>query len=225
MIDLHTRTILSGGSCNPAAMIRQAELVGIRLLGLTDQADFATLPFILPPLLEAAKRENELDYLKIIVGVELTFVRPEQIKEATVLARKLGAQIVLVHGEGDDSVQVGSNRAAIGAGVDILAHPGKISTEGAAYAARENVLLEISGRAGDQAANRAVVQAAQASGAGLIFGSAAYSPATLYNRERALAVCGEAGLTEEESAAIFNNAEQFARHKAMQQEMDTTDDW
>jgi histidinol phosphatase-like PHP family hydrolase len=217
MIDLHTHTFLSDGALCPAEHIRRAETKKYRILGLADHADLSLLSRLLPPLLEAARRENELGRMEVLAGIELTHVRPQHIAEAANLARELGAQYVIVHGETiAEPVLSGTNRAAIEAGVDILAHPGLITPEDAALAARNNVLLEVSGKSGHSLCNGHVVQTARTAGAQLIFGSDAHTPEQMTTREFAESICLGAGLHAEEIAAMFNHAEQFARQKALQ---------
>ncbi len=226
MIDLHTHTILSDGVLCPAEHIRRAETRGYRILGIADHADLATLPVILPQILEAARRENEREAMTVLAGVEFTHVRPEHLAEAANRARELGAQIVIVHGETIvEPVMEGTNRAAIEAGVDILAHPGLISERDAARAAEKNVLLEVSAKAGHSLANGHVVQMARTTGARLLFGSDAHHHDQMPTRSFAETICRAAGLSEEEIRAMFDRAEQFARHKTQQAELDVTDDW
>jgi len=58
-------------------------------------------------------------------GIELTHIPPESFAGLTRKARSLGAVIVVAHGGHSWSRSTrGQNRAAIEAGVDILAHPG-----------------------------------------------------------------------------------------------------
>lgn len=226
MIDLHTHTLLSDGDLIPAEHIRRAEVRGYRILGIADHADLALLPEILPLLREAARRENELGRMEVLAGVELTHVRPIHIAEAAAKARELGAQIVIVHGETiAEPVLPGTNRAAIEAGVDILAHPGLITYEDALLAAKKNVLLEISAKTGHSLTNGHVVQTARATGAKMIFGSDAHNMDQMPTREFAEMICRGAGMTAEEIASAFAAAERLARQKAVQSEMDTAADW
>ncbi len=211
MIDLHTHTILSDGALIPAEHIRRAETAGYRYLGISDHADLATLEMVLTPAIEAARRENELGRMRVLVGVELTHVRCEHIAEATALARKLGAQYVICHGETIvEPVIEGTNRAAIDAGVDILAHPGLISQEDAALAAERGIRLEISSKPGHSLTNGHVARMAEQIGAKLIFGSDAHRPDQMLTRPRAEQVCRGAGLSDRQIADMFADAENFA---------------
>lgn len=226
MIDLHTHTILSDGALCPAEHVRRAEVAGYKILGFSDHVDLATLPVILPQLLVAARRETELGQMEVLAGVELTHVRPMHIAEATALARKGGAQYVIVHGETiAEPVQSGTNRAAIEAGADILAHPGLITEEDARLAAEKNVLLEISAKAGHSLCNGHVARMAQKTGAQLIFGSDAHEPGQMPRREQAERILAGAGLSAEEIARMFVRAEEFARHCLLQAAANQTADW
>ena len=212
MIDFHTHTLLSDGALVPAEHIRRAQVRGYRILGMSDHVDLATMEQIIPVLLVAAARENELGEMAIFAGVELTHVRPAHIAEATAQARRCGSQYVICHGETiAEPVQPGTNRAAIEAGVDILAHPGLISPEDATLAAERGVLLEITAKTGHSLCNGYVVNIARQTGAKLIFGSDAHDPEQMPTRDYAEAVCRGAGLDQAEIAAMFAEAEKLAQ--------------
>lgn len=211
MIDLHTHTIESDGALIPAEHIRRAEVRGYRVLGLADHGDLSVVRRILPILLEAARRENELGRIRVLAGIELTHVRPSHMAEAVKLSRELGAQFVIVHGETlAEPVEPGTNRAAIEAGADILAHPGLISQADALLAAQRGVLLEISGKRGHCLSNGHVARIAQSVGAGLIFGSDAHDGEQMPTRTAAEAICLGAGLDSATVAAMFDNALRLA---------------
>jgi len=211
MIDFHTHTLLSDGVLEPAEHIRRAEVVGYRILGISEHAGPATLEHMISLTSKAALSENKLNRVKIFCGVELTHLRPVQIAAATSYARELGAQYVIVHGETIcEPVEEGTNRAAIEAGVDILAHPGLISLEDATLAAERGVFLEISSKVGHSLCNGHVVNIAHQTGAKLLFGSDAHTPEQMPTREYAEKVARGAGLTPDEIKKMFQNAENFA---------------
>ena len=210
MIDLHTHTLLSDGQLIPAEHIRRAEVAGYRVLGMADHADLSTMKLIVPALVEAARRENELGRLPV-PGIELTHVRPQHIAEAVGLARQLGAAFVVVHGETiAEPVLEGTNAAAIAAGADILAHPGLITEADAHAGAEGGVSLEISGKAGHCLCNGHVAAIARRCGAKLLFGSDAHGASQMVGREQAERICLGAGLGNPEVAAMFQHAEQLA---------------
>lgn len=226
MIDLHTHTLLSDGALIPAEQIRRAEVRGYRVLGMADHVDLATMGTIIPQLVAAAKREAGARQMRVLAGAELTHVRPGHIAEGVRQARALGARFVIVHGESiAEPVEPGTNRAAIEAGADILAHPGLITEADAALAAKRNVMLEVSAKAGHALCNGHVVRMAQATGAQLLFGSDAHAPEQMPTQAYAEAILAGAGLSAGEIAAIFTHAAQFAEHLAEQAFADETPDW
>lgn len=208
MFDFHVHTTQSDGALIPAETFRRAQVRGIDVLGLADHTDFATTPRVVGENLQAVLRERELGTGLIpFCGVELTHVRPPHIAHLVETARQAGAEYVVVHGESPvEPVEAGTNRAAIEAGCDILAHPGMISEENAGLAAEKGVLLEISSKAGHSLANGHVAGMAQRCGALLIFGSDSHEPGHMHSLEEAARVLRCAGLDQEETDRAFVNA-------------------
>jgi histidinol phosphatase-like PHP family hydrolase len=211
MIDFHTHSLLSDGVLVPAEHIRRAEVKGYRVLGFADHGDLATIEALIATTRMAAERENELGRMTVLAGVEITHVRPDHIAEAVRKARKYGAQFVVCHGETiAEPVLEGSNRAAIEAEADILAHPGLITPEDVKLAAKRGVYLEISSKGGHCLCNGHVVRLARDAGAKVLFGSDAHTPDQMPTRDYAERVCRGAGLSDDEVAATFAEAEAFA---------------
>lgn len=212
MLDFHTHSLISDGELIPAELVRRAEVAGYRVLGISDHSDLSTLPAQMPIIIAAAKAENHNKKVRVLAGTELTHVRPEQIAQGIKVARELGAEYVIVHGETlSEPVYPGTNHAAITGGVDILAHPGLISEEDARLAAENGVYLEISGRKGHCLANGHIATMARKTGAKLLFGSDTHTVGDSPSREVAEKICLGAGLTAREVAVMFETAEEFAR--------------
>ena len=210
MIDLHTHTLLSDGDLIPTELARRAEVLGFRALGLADHVDTALVDVVVPLLVKVAADLAPVMKMKVIPGAEVTHCRPEHIARVVARARQLGARIVVVHGETpSEPVMEGTNRAALSAGCDILAHPGLLTEADARLAAEKGVLLEVSGRAGHCLANGHVVQVARRMGAGVIFGSDSHAPEDLRPRPDAEKVLACAGLSADEIAAAFEAAERL----------------
>jgi putative hydrolase len=210
MIDLHTHTVLSDGDLIPTELARRAEVLGYRALGIADHVDTAMVDEVVPVLVQAAADLAPVMKMKVIPGAEVTHCRLEHIGRVVDRARHLGARIVVVHGETPaEPVIEGTNRAAIEAGCDILAHPGLLTEADARRAAERGVLLEISGGAGHCLANGHVAQLARRAGAKVIFGSDSHSPDDLRSRRMAEKVLACAGLGPDEIAAAFAAAEQL----------------
>jgi len=210
VIDLHTHTLFSDGELLPAELIQRADAMGHRGIALTDHVDTSNLDFVLPRVRAVVNELNRHHGVKALAGVELTHVPPELINDLTLQARDLGADIVVVHGETIvEPVLAGTNRAAIEAEVDVLAHPGLLTPEEAALAAQKGVLLEITSRKGHSLANGRVAALARAAGAGLVVNTDSHAPGDLINRAMAEKVALGAGVLPEELPALFANAERL----------------
>ena len=196
----------------PSELVRRCEVAGYRCLVIADHADGSLLDFTIPRLARFCKEIAGLVKMKVKPGVELTHVRPEQYARLTAVARRLGAEVVLAHGETlVEPVIPGTNRAAIEAGVDVIGHPGLISVADARLAAKKGVCLEISGRKGHSLANGHVAATARATGASLVFGSDSHSPSDLVPRDFAERIALAAGLSRAEIKRLFERAEGFFR--------------
>lgn len=214
MIDLHTHSIFSDGELIPFELARRAEEKGYKVIAITDHMDFSNMDFIIPRIVKAAKTLNKKGGMMVISGCELTHIPPELFKEAVKEARKLGAGIIVGHGESPvEPVLKGTNRAAIEAGVDILAHPGFITTADAKFAAKKGVFLEITARAGHNMTNGHVVKTARLAGASMVINTDAHAPKDLFNPNLARKVGIGAGLSEEEFSTISNKVSAWIKSR------------
>ena len=195
MIDLHTHTVFSDGELIPAEHLRRVEKLGYEAVAITDHADSSNLDFIIPRIVKAAEDLNRFAKTRLIPGIELTHVPPEMFAELVVQSRKLGAKIIVGHGETVmEPVRQGTNRAAILAGVDILAHPGFITEKEARLAAEKGVFLELTGRKGHSLTNGYVARMAHDSGARLVVNADAHGPGDFMSAAMAETVALGAGL-------------------------------
>jgi histidinol phosphatase-like PHP family hydrolase len=205
MIDLHTHTVFSDGELIPSELVRRAEVKGYRAIGITDHVDYTNIEHILSCVSKAKYLEEVLD-IRILPGVEITHVPPQKIGPLAALARKLGAKIVVVHGETPvEPVRPGTNRAALEARVDILAHPGFITLEEAELAKENNVCLEITSRSGHNITNGHVVRMARIAKARMVVDTDTHAPKDLINSKRAVEIAMGAGLSQEEALTIVNH--------------------
>ena len=125
-------------------------------------------------------------------------------------ARKLGAEIIVVHGETlAEPVIPGTNRAGIEAGADILSHPGLISMEDALMAQKNGVALEITARMGHSISNGHVAKVAMMTGASMVINTDSHAPDDLITRERAAVVLRAAGIPEESIETVFANSQKI----------------
>jgi len=169
--------------------------MGYDAIAITDHADASNLDFIIPRIVKAAEQINKVSSTKLIPGIELTHVHPDQISALADEARSLGAKIVVCHGETiTEPVIPGTNKAALDADIDILAHPGFISLEDAHKASERGIFLELSGRKGHSLTNGHVANMAKKTGAGLVINSDGHAPGDFMMPERAHQVGMGAGL-------------------------------
>jgi histidinol phosphatase-like PHP family hydrolase len=205
MIDLHTHTTFSDGELIPSELVRRAEAKGYSAIALTDHVDFTNIDLVLSCVSKIKYLEDVLE-MRILSGVELTHVPPEKIERLATLARRLGAEIVVVHGETPvEPVKRGTNRAAVEIGVDILAHPGFITLEEAEIARDNNVCLEITSRLGHNITNGHVAKIASQAGAQMVVDTDTHSPDDLIDSNRAIEIAEGAGLSHEAARSIVLN--------------------
>lgn len=210
MIDLHTHSIFSDGELIPAESAQRACAAGYKTIAITDHADYSNIDFIIPRIIKASMQITLRGKIQVIPGVELTHVDPADIATLAAEARKLGAKIVVVHGETlIEPVPPGTNLAAIEASVDILAHPGLISDEETALAAEKGVCLEITTRRGHAFANGHVAQMARKYHAKLVLNNDAHAPGDYVGRKMATKIACGAGLFEEEITVMFENSQKL----------------
>jgi putative hydrolase len=194
MIDLHSHCLFSDGLLLPSELVRRAETKGYHYWAITDHADISNLDHVIPRIVDVARELNSHWKIQVLPGVELTHVPPETLAGLTRKARDLGARLIVVHGETiAEPVPPGTNRAAIEAGVHILAHPGLITLEEVRLAAQKGVFLEITSRKGHSLTNGHVARMAQAGGAGLVLNSDTHGPediVALSQRERVVEGAG-----------------------------------
>lgn len=204
MIDLHTHSLLSDGVLLPSELIRRAAVLGLKALAITDHADHSNLEVILPQVIRLCDQVSSTDGIAVLPGIELTYVPPSHIALMVEKARQLGARLVLVHGESIvEPVIPGTNRAAIEARVDVLAHPGLISEEEVRLAAKLGVFLEITARKGHCLTNGWVSRLALKYKAKLVVNSDAHDIGDLISPERARDVALGAGLSPEQYQGIL----------------------
>jgi len=206
MIDLHSHTLISDGVLIASELANRAKAAGYKALAITDHADASNLEEVLEQILKFTTTYGDDDF-KVISGVELTHAPPKQIPGLVERARALGAQVVLVHGETMvEPVPRGTNKAAIEAKVDILAHPGLITEEDTKLAASNGVIFEITTRHGHSFTNGHVGTMAKKHGVEMVLNSDTHGPGDLITTEKALNVVLGAGMNENDFRRMEDNA-------------------
>jgi histidinol phosphatase-like PHP family hydrolase len=212
VIDLHTHSIFSDGELIPAELAQRAFAAGYRVLAITDHVDHSNIDFIIPRIVKVCSKITEDRKIKVLPGVEITHVAPSQIADIAGEARKLGAKIIIVHGQTIvEPVPAGTNLAALKSSIDILAHPGILTEEEARLAADRGIYLEITTRRGHSFSNGHVAQIAKKFKANLILNNDAHSPADFVSVDRANSIARGAGLTNDEISAMFENSRRMVQ--------------
>ena len=212
MIDLHTHSLLSDGELIPAELARRFDVAGYTALAITDHGDQSNIDLIIPRLVTFCEEVNRLEGIRLIPGIELTHIPPEAIPALVSRSRKLGARLVVVHGETIvEPVAPGTNRMAIESSADVLAHPGLITEEEVLLAKEHSVYLELTSRKGHSLTNGHVAKLAHRMGAPMILNSDAHAPGDIWPPARLREIVAGAGLTEDDYHTLIRNAESVAK--------------
>lgn len=207
MIDFHTHTLLSDGVLCVAEHVRRAIVNGYTVVGITDHVDFSNIDFVYESLFKfyTAMKDAELA-IKFIPGIEITHVTPKKIDKIVAKARALKIPLIIVHGESPvEPVEKGTNRAAIDACVDILAHPGLINADDVKLAVCNGVNLEISCRHGHSFSNGYVTCLAREHNAGLVVNSDGHASSDFLKPEFKKTIMLGAGLKNDELDNVEKN--------------------
>ncbi|MCP4482343.1 MAG: histidinol phosphate phosphatase domain-containing protein [bacterium] len=207
MIDLHTHTFLSDGILVPSELVYSEKIIGYKAIAITDHVDYSNYKQVIEAV-NAIKGSLIKEYdIKVMSGVEISYVPPNLIKDITDKCRRYGADIIVVHGETiSEHVPPGTNHAAIEAHVDILAHPGFITNEDVILATENDVCLEITTRLSHSQTNKHVASIAKKYKARLVLNNDVHAPKDIADKTRLLEVCEAAGLTENDYQEMLQNS-------------------
>lgn len=206
--DFHMHTVFSDGLLLPAALAYEAAKKGHEAIALTDHVDTSNIEQVLHGLTKFVRDQGSSLPIKVIPGVELSYLDPGLIEKYAKLARQLGAKIVVVHGESPvEPVPKGTNHSALRLKglVDILAHPGWINEEEAIQAKVNNIYLELSARKGHKKGNRHVIKMARQFGAKLLINTDAHSEKDLISQEKAFLLARDLGLNNTQALEIIKD--------------------
>lgn len=203
--DFHAHTVLSDGILSPIELIRYAVVNAHAAIGVTDHAGPGSMGRIIAEVSRDCELANRHWNIRAIPGIELTHLPAASIDGVAREAKRLGALIVVAHGETvTEPVEKGTNLAALGSKyVDILAHPGRLTAEEAALAAKNGVFIELSGRRGHNVTNADVAATALKAGARLLVNSDAHSDEDLLTPDLLKKIAGDAGLTEAQAEQVL----------------------
>ncbi len=210
--DFHTHTTLSDGVLLPMELIRRCIVRGYSALGITDHASASTMGRVVREVRRDCALAHKYWGFSAFPGVELTHVPAASIGDLAAEARRVGAALVVCHGQSPvEPVEPGTNLAAVSCpDVDILAHPGDLTEEEARLAAENGVFLELTARAGHSLGNGRVARVGLDAGAKLLVNSDAHGPDGLLTEEIARQVARLAGLSDRDAETVLQaNAEEL----------------
>jgi histidinol phosphatase-like PHP family hydrolase len=208
MYNLHSHTFLSDGELLPSEVAVRYQAQGYKTIAITDHADYSNIKSVSQAIIKFCHKWPKNSGIKILPGVELTHLPPEQFKLLAAYARKHGIKIIIAHGETPvEPVAQGTNRSALNADIDILAHPGLISDEDTKLAGQRGIFLEITSRRGHSNTNNHVVKQARKFGAKLILNNDSHAPEDIISPNELIQVGIDCGLTQEEINTILKNTE------------------
>jgi len=214
--NLHAHTFLSDGQLLPSEVAVRYMAAGYKIIAITDHADYSNIKPMLKAILEFCRKWPKGSGIKILPGIELTHLPPEQFKPLASYARRQGAKIIIAHGETTvEPVVKDTNKFALLADIDILAHPGLINDEDTALAKKRGVFLEITSRRGHSDTNTHVINQARKFGAKLILDNDSHTPQDIISCEQLFNAGIEAGLTENEIKKIGEDVGDFLKRRGI----------
>lgn len=206
MYDLHTHSLLSDGVLLPSEIAARYAALGYKAIAICDHADYSNIEFIAAAILKFTKHWPKSSKIKVLPGIELTHLPPEQFGPLAKYARKAGIKIIVAHGESPvEPVIRGTNRAALEADINILAHPGLITDPDIRLAKAKGIFLELTSRRGHCLTNTHVAAAALRLGAKLIINSDSHSPKDILNPAKLAEFARKAGLKATDISKIYRD--------------------
>lgn len=208
MYNLHSHTFLSDGELLPSEVAMRYQAAGYRAIAITDHADYSNIKSIVKAIVEFCRKWPKDSSIKVLPGIELTHLPTEQFKPLANYAGRHGIKIIIAHGETPiEPIAQGTNKSALEANIDILAHPGLITDEDTNLAAQKGVLLEVTSRRGHSETNAHVIKQARKFGAKLILNNDSHRCEDIISPAQLNQFGIDCGLTQEEINTIYKNTE------------------
>lgn len=210
MYNLHCHSLLSDGVLLPSEVAVRYLAKGFKVIAITDHCDYSNIQHVVKSILEFTRHWPKDCGIKVLAGVELTHVQPKQFKPLIKYCRGKGIKIIVGHGESPvEPVVKGTNRAALEAGVDILAHPGKISDSDVLLAKKKGIFLEITTRHGHSKTNKHVAERALKLGAKLVISTDSHHPEDIITPLQMSKIAAKSGLNKAQIKNIAKDLEKF----------------
>lgn len=214
MIDLHTHTFMSDGILSISELVYREKLAGYEAIAITDHVDQSNYKEIIDSTKLVQKTLTQEYKIKVLSGVEITYVPIKNIKDLAYQCRSYGAEIIIVHGESPvENVPVGTNLEAIKAKIDILAHPGYITDEAVRLAKKNNVYLEISTRTGHGKTNGFVFEKAKKFGAKLVCNNDVHYPENILKKTQILEILKNFNIIENDYSIMLENSKKIIKKR------------
>ena len=214
MYSLHCHSLLSDGVLLPSEVARRYEDKGYRAIAITDHADYSNIESVVKAVSKFIKHWQKGSAIKVLSGVELTHLPLKQFGPLVKYCREQGVQVIVAHGETVvEPVLKGTNRAALEADIDILAHPGLINKQDLELAKVKGIFLELTSRQGHRDTNAYVADQALKSGARLILNTDSHGPEDIISPAELNQIGLQAGLSQEEIEEIYREVERFIAAK------------
>lgn len=183
---------------------------GYKAIAICDHVDYSNIKNTVEAILSFTRHWPAYAKIKVLPGVELTHLPLEQFKPLAKYARSKGIKIIVAHGQSPaEPVTAGTNRAALEADIDILAHPGMITDEEVLLAKKRGIFLEITARRGHRETNSLVAAKALSLGAKLIIDTDSHSPEDILSHDALINVALAAGLDTKQIDHLFNGVREF----------------
>lgn len=177
MYNLHAHSLLSDGALLPSEVAVRYAAAGYTIIAITDHVDYSNIKTTVKAMVDFTRRWPKESPIRVLPGVELTHIPPQQFKPLAKYARENGIKIIVAHGETTvEPVTSGTNRAALEADIDILAHPGNITDMDLLFAKKRGIFLEVTSRHGHNTANEFVVKACRRLGAKIVLNNDSHDP-------------------------------------------------
>lgn len=216
MYNLHCHSLLSDGDLLPSEVAVRYQSLGYKVIAITDHADYSNIDSTIKAILNFTGHWPKGSKIKVLAGIELTHLPPEQFRALAKYARAKGIKVIVGHGETTvEPVIKGTNRAALEADIDILAHPGKISDAEVKLAQEKAVFLEITGRKGHSDTNVYVAEQALKFGAKLILNTDSHASEDIISSKELIDIAKGAGLSQLRIDNIYEEVKEFLREKGV----------
>jgi len=212
MFDLHTHSLLSDGLLLPSEVAARYAHLGYKVIAITDHADYSNIDFIIDAILKFSRHWPKNAKIKVLPGIELTHLPPEQFKPLAKYARKKGIKVIVAHGQTlAEPVFTGTNKSALEADIDILAHPGKIKEEELILAKKRKIFLEVTARKGHLNTNSYVIKQALKYDAKLIINTDSHSPKDILSPNELIKFISSFGLSQKQIKKIYQDTWDFLK--------------